>query len=110
MNLTEKLRFTTTFMENFVSSLWDIGIEQFFTEPPLFIGNNNNGYDYLIFFPCIYLFVYSLDDVLVHKETQKRTWLWNLAFLTSHLANNAYLLYGYFSKGLETNKFKNLIG
>ena len=56
MNLTEKLRFTTTFMENFVSSLWDIGIEQFFTEPPLFIGNNNNGYDYLIFF---LVFIYS---------------------------------------------------
>ena len=34
MNLPEKLRFTSTFMENFVPSLWDIGIEQSFTEPP----------------------------------------------------------------------------
>ena len=77
----------------------------------MFIGNNNNNSNnYLIFFSCIYLFIYSLDDVLVHKETQKRTWPWNLAILTSHLVNNAYLLYGHVSKGLETNKFKNLIG
>ena len=76
MNLPEKLRFTSTFMENFVPSLWNIVIEQSFTEPPLHVllATTTTLTTISYFFPCIYLLIYSLDDFLVDKETPKRTW------------------------------------
>ena len=37
MNQPEKLRFISTFMENFVPSLWNVVIEQSFMEPPLHV-------------------------------------------------------------------------
>ena len=44
--------------------------------------NDESARNYLIFFFLYYLFIYSLDDVLVHKETKKSQ---NLAIKSSHL-------------------------
>ena len=71
MNQPEKLRFISTFMENFVPSLWNVVIEQSFMEPPFHVLFATTTVTTILFFSCIYLmFIYLLDEVLVNKETQ----------------------------------------
>ena len=84
MNQPEKLRFLSTFMENFVPSLWNVVIEQSFMEPPLHVlFATTTTVTTILFFSCIYLIsIYLLDEVLVKKETQR---FQDLAIKFSHL-------------------------
>ena len=81
MNQPEKLRFISTFMENFVPSLGNVVIEQSFMEPPLHVlFATTTTVTTILFFPCIYLiFIYLLDEEMVNKWSIKkrkevRTW------------------------------------
>ena len=73
MNQPEKLRFISTFMENFVPSLWNVVIEHSFMEPPFHVlFATTTTVTTILFFSCMYLmFIYLLDEVLVNKETQR---------------------------------------
>ena len=59
MNLPEKLRFTSTFME-ILSRVFEILELNNFLQNlrSMFIGNNNNSNNYLIFFFFLYLFIH----------------------------------------------------